>query len=443
MLRQLLTRISLSANIHKDKSEQEQTDVYIHIGAPKAGSSAIQKFMVENSKKLTKHGFYYPRHKLDKNGISGGHGLLARCLIDGNEARAREIFEQYLGEAKSLKCVLVLSAEGFWGQVEGLQDLLKNVNAKYFAYYRHPLDSLLSNYNQLVKRHFGKISLKKYAEMNLEAPGKGVTGEVLLEWKKCVGSSLDVLPYPTKDQDTATIVEEFLSFLGLSKDNFSITAKVVNRSYPPEILEFKRLVNFVLTEKDRNINVLIDRDLQALSDSGKSQVILSTPQSTYLKLKEFSEITSSSIAAIEKAFAIKIRSDVEDSLNNTESRLSLEPVVSSYSKMTSYQDVFLKVKGRLETGERTYEVFKLAELLNLECERHQITDRLFDTEAYNGVLDDKAEIADILRNLAVLYERNEKKHQAYELISAAYKRRPHGIFIAKMHDRLKKELNIS
>ena len=40
-------------------------DVIFHIGAPKTGSTAIQKFCLENRETLKEHGLYYPYHGVD------------------------------------------------------------------------------------------------------------------------------------------------------------------------------------------------------------------------------------------------------------------------------------------------------------------------------------------------------------------------------------------
>jgi hypothetical protein len=58
---------------HQAGQPHQHYDVVFHIGAPKTGASAIQKFLLENRQALKSLGFYYPEHALDENGVSGGH----------------------------------------------------------------------------------------------------------------------------------------------------------------------------------------------------------------------------------------------------------------------------------------------------------------------------------------------------------------------------------
>jgi hypothetical protein len=52
-------------------------DVVLHIGAPKCGSSAIQRFCVSRREALLQHGYYYPEHSLDASML--GSGLSFAC----------------------------------------------------------------------------------------------------------------------------------------------------------------------------------------------------------------------------------------------------------------------------------------------------------------------------------------------------------------------------
>ena len=89
-------------------------DVIFHIGAPKTGSTAIQKFCLENRETLKEHGLYYPNHGVDKNGISGGHSSLGQALIENRLDDAATILGNYVKEAKDDNCVLLLSAESIF-----------------------------------------------------------------------------------------------------------------------------------------------------------------------------------------------------------------------------------------------------------------------------------------------------------------------------------------
>jgi hypothetical protein len=55
----------------------------LHIGAPKTGSSAVQRYCCEHAADLRRQGLHYPEHPLDANGVSGGHGELFALLLGG------------------------------------------------------------------------------------------------------------------------------------------------------------------------------------------------------------------------------------------------------------------------------------------------------------------------------------------------------------------------
>ena len=99
-------------------------DIIIHIGAPKTGSSSIQKVFNDRSSDLLSQGFYYPEHVVDSNGISGGHWEITNHLRSGNLVAARELFVDHLDKARALNSKLLLSAEGFINMARPMAEIL-------------------------------------------------------------------------------------------------------------------------------------------------------------------------------------------------------------------------------------------------------------------------------------------------------------------------------
>ncbi len=50
-------------------------NIIIHIGPPKTGTSAIQKWLKDHTDDLKQCGVYYPEHLEDSNGVSSGNLL--------------------------------------------------------------------------------------------------------------------------------------------------------------------------------------------------------------------------------------------------------------------------------------------------------------------------------------------------------------------------------
>ncbi len=109
--------------------ETGSTTLYIHIGLPKTGTSAIQEFLTLNRKELLNHGILYPEECIIKN----AHYPLAWVLNSNfpsfkrlKNKSASDIWSKINSEILNNKPLkVVISSEDFI-HVENL-DLLKNV----------------------------------------------------------------------------------------------------------------------------------------------------------------------------------------------------------------------------------------------------------------------------------------------------------------------------
>ena len=89
--------------------------LYIHIGTPKTGSSAIQAFLSQNREVLTQKGFCYPKFPFHYDYVSknrNGYFLRAKKLenrqsdFEEGIEMLRKVFEEYSN--------VILSEEGIW-----------------------------------------------------------------------------------------------------------------------------------------------------------------------------------------------------------------------------------------------------------------------------------------------------------------------------------------
>ncbi|MBD3839501.1 MAG: sulfotransferase domain-containing protein, partial [Epsilonproteobacteria bacterium] len=157
-------------------------DVVIHIGAPKTGSSALQKFFLENRKSLEKEGIYYPEHGLDQNGISGGHSNFGLAISKEQLDEAKKIFENYINEANSRECKLLLSAESLFIYHEKLKLVTKEYKCKIVVFFRDPIESIFSNYNQGVKRNFQTLDINTFCSNLLDQKNNMFSGNIFEKW---------------------------------------------------------------------------------------------------------------------------------------------------------------------------------------------------------------------------------------------------------------------
>lgn len=128
--------------------------VFIHLGPPKTGTSAIQAWLHANGKALAKEGIYYPEHGADVNGVSSGN---FEHVISYEAKQSTHYFD--LNKLRSLLShfnnsdsrVLLLSSEHFFYYLLWFFSLVPD--AQYIFYIRHPLALAESGFHQEVKRH--------------------------------------------------------------------------------------------------------------------------------------------------------------------------------------------------------------------------------------------------------------------------------------------------
>ncbi|WP_036189385.1 hypothetical protein [Marinimicrobium agarilyticum] len=251
-------------------------DVVIHVGAPKTGSSAIQLFSMNNRKALLDVGFYYPKHFVDKNGVSGGHSILSTLMLKKSFFLARVYFRCQLLKARLMKKTLLLSSEGFCRCASRFWPLLEGLNVRVVGWFRHPVEAFVSNYNQSIKRHFCTKTIGEVFENLPSSPRPpNLSGKRLRRWADLVGDdNCTFLPYlkPSQGEPEKPIEERWLEAIGVKTqyfDRFRFDAKRVNRSYVPDALELKRLLNVILSEDEGIDSHAVDWALQDYSDQSE------------------------------------------------------------------------------------------------------------------------------------------------------------------------------
>ncbi|MGS2719922.1 sulfotransferase [Paraglaciecola aestuariivivens] len=254
--------------------------IYIHVGPPKTGTSAVQKWLNSNPLILKKHGVFYPAHKVDANGVSSGNVDSLYDLDDNkqlklNTERLAALIEQFMA---SDYAILLLSSEFFFRQMDELQAAIPQ--AKFIAYVRNPIETKESSYNQSVKRHYQIKPLNPVQRKRLPFMDR------LVEFtERFDPQSLHLRLYGEQYFTHANIVSDLLSVLGVDE---RVNLPIVNNSYQFEALEFKRWFNQFQLESYQGV---VDRALQSFS-AGIEQYSL-IPQEQYLKdAQHYSELLS-------------------------------------------------------------------------------------------------------------------------------------------------------
>lgn len=430
----------------------EGTEVILHIGAPKTGSSALQRFLIEERPSLTRQGFYYPTHGLDRNGVSGGHSNITNALIDGQLDEANSVVQAHLKVAKSDGMILMLSAEGFYIFPHELAGILRNNRVLVVAFARHPLDAIHSRYNQAVKRHFGRQRLSDYCRQLLIRKDKDLNGLVLLDWRRLFGAqNVLIIPYGQK-LGTESTERAFVANLGLDETDFKTDLhikKITNGSYAPSALEFKRLLNSILDRTNSDVQENLDWLLQEYSDSCPEEW---PGLRTLIGDELFKRLANSfegDVKKLEKETGLILHQETSSSELKNEYLL---PFTHSQSlgvvaHFIANREPFLakKLKGMIDVAllsrNVNYNIIRLAEIFGCDLHGHSMTNiALFTPEDISIMLSERSEMPDLYRELAKMCMRNDNKKVALEFIRKAHELRPEGLGIIILKERLEKEL---
>lgn len=237
----------------------KEKKVFIHIGPPKTGTSAIQNYCNAHRKSLESHGVMYPEHSTDANGVSSGN---LHSVFDQTETGELEVNPQKVKQLMNMfhssdASILLLSSEFFFKRLGDIAAYFED--ATFIAYVRSPIDYFESSYNQTIKRHGNTKPIQIVEDLKFNILNQ------LEKWSKKFGSERFLLrAYAKTLFPNGDIISDFLSIFGLEKSNAYIQSNI-NPSYSFEALEFKRWLNQFDLEDTTHV---VDLVLQAFEGSG-------------------------------------------------------------------------------------------------------------------------------------------------------------------------------
>lgn len=270
----------LQSSQHKstNRSDILIVKVIIHVGPPKTGSSAIQKWCLENTNLLLEQKIYYPEHNLDVNGVSSGNVL---ALFDRDEVGNLWFSSKKLNAIKRLAedkgaDTVLFSSEFFFKQIPTLASNIRN--CLFVSYIRFELETIESNYKQSVKRHgqTNKFNIPKYIKSN--------TLKLFTEFAQQYGKEKFVFrAYGNNVFFCRDLIADFLDAINLKIliQEGGFKSPRVNSGYSPEGLEYKRWFNkFQKSE----LQAPLDHFLQKQATKSNKKYSLISPDE-FLKLK--------------------------------------------------------------------------------------------------------------------------------------------------------------
>jgi len=226
---------------------------HVHIGVPKTGSTAIQRFASDHRNALRGCGLLYPETAL--RGL--GHHDLA-FLLDGGypewatpQSRPLEELADELGsECAAFEGDVLLSSEDFFlfPQPERLAELLATTglatdrDLRIIVYLRRQDDLLVSWHNQQVKAQGFDGSFDASVE---QSAWLGHYDVELARWADVFGAEqLDVRRYET-GPEPGSLLLDFLSVVCPDASELVVDAstEAVNTRLTRDLLELQRIIN--------------------------------------------------------------------------------------------------------------------------------------------------------------------------------------------------------
>lgn len=241
------------------------TTVYISIGTPKTGTTALQNFMRRNDGEMRKQGYCYPLLRLGISGLyrdRNGQFLIYESHQENKKEHEAEIkkkaYEQ-LGELAKQYPNIVLSdeqiwyrcrrSENFWREV--IEDFRKiNCEIKVIAYLRRQDLLIQSLWNQSIKMfRKGTMTFQQCMENDYFRYFPMDYYENLKFIEKDLGKeNIIVRPYERGrfEGSEHTIFSDFFESIGLKlTDGFDRDGDTRNLGLEGNYIEIKRLINGV------------------------------------------------------------------------------------------------------------------------------------------------------------------------------------------------------
>ncbi|HFU76499.1 MAG TPA: hypothetical protein ENK66_09675 [Arcobacter sp.] len=418
----------------KIKSSKNQYDVILHIGAPKTGTSAIQNFLLNSRKALLKEGVYYPYHDQDQNNISGGHSKLGTFIAQGDVEHGKKLFLEYLNKAKKTNKILLLSSESFYFQVDTFFKIISSYKVKIIVFERNRIESIISLYNQGVKRHFQTHKLSDVCQDILNRNNPPMDN-VIERWKeKFNAENITVISYSKAQFMKKSIEEVFLVNLNLHNKVIErlkpVDIKMINKSYGYAELELKRVLNIVLDRQNNVMNNWLDLFLQRLSDLKQTN-------------DESVELSDELLKQLQKKFNV---SEVFIELNQQKKRDVCRDIFNICDLMEKNENnLYLYIRQCLEIYTKRNVVFSkdveaLLKWFDISYKPLQYQDKFFTQFQLNQMSIGKYKEADFLRDISLVLIAHKDYVNAEKLIARASKIRPDGPVIQQIKEIIKKEI---
>ena len=225
--------------------------LYIHIGRPKVGSTAIQSFLKTNRKTLLENGILYPAAGERQN---ASHQLASVLLREAERKQdlnpAESLYRDLIAEIESSAAsTCVISSENFYFvQPKRVAEALEGkYDVKIICYVRRQDEVLVSSYIQELRddtlQEYERDDIDRY----LTRPDRLVLLDyhaIMDRWATAFGVENIIVRVYENGQLNGDLFNDFMDAMGSSlTDEYNKPQKRVNATPSSDILEIIKLVN--------------------------------------------------------------------------------------------------------------------------------------------------------------------------------------------------------
>lgn len=211
------------------------TELILHIGAGKTGTSSIQKFLGQNSERLAQEGILVPSHDMTPTGpVSGQHvwyfNSLRKYSIDDAREKLENDIRTNIAKAKFTPQKVLLSAENLSDRNEW-QDLFVNLAKEYkitiVFYVRRQDEYLMSAWQQWYVKHDNDV----WAWLLRVVGTLGNWQNIIEDWAQVVPKENFIIrPYERAQLLNQDVVSDFASLLNLTLEYLEKSSSAIKEN---------------------------------------------------------------------------------------------------------------------------------------------------------------------------------------------------------------------